>query len=58
MPYGMSWDEFKPNGYSGALDDQAPREAYEDRPFVCDWCGYRVNHPCKSKRDRSNCENS
>jgi hypothetical protein len=30
---------------------------YNNRPFVCDWCGYRVNMPCKNKAHRRNCEN-
>jgi hypothetical protein len=27
-------------------------------PAACDWCGYRVKNPCKSKADRQNCENA
>ena len=39
-------------------DAPKSREAHEARPYVCDWCGYRVHYPCKNKRDRSNCDNA
>lgn len=34
------------------------REEYEARPYVCEWCGYRVNRPCTVGDERRNCDNA
>ena len=52
MPYGMSWDEFKPDGYSGGDWHDKPRLPKRPVPATYDGLvGYMLEHDAQFRSD-------
>ena len=51
---GHQWD------VTGTTDEfeSCRRCGMRRRKTACDWCGYRVLHPCQTQAHRANCENA